>query len=318
MHMHEWQTQKIEKQDINAPSLEVGESAIVFQRHGKYNRDRDAADAGSLLEDDAKDIYGNDQNFFEDLLKNPEEAENVYIFFVSSDTQYAGNGHRSMETGQLAQDAAREIFESMGVDPREHIVNLNPNFKTARHDDTDQDIRPLPGIREPQIFDPEDAAYFTLLQEKYGYADEEYKTGLTPKGWAMHEMDAEREARLATNAEGEQDLMARTDRSLALLERYARVWHANNPGKKLVIWATSHYDTLSPLIKNAEGRFEHEDGSLTDEYLPVDYGAGVVINIPANPESEKTLERRFGQQISIELGKRAASGSVTRLNQPKH
>lgn len=316
--MNEWQTQKIEKQDINAPNLKSGESAIVFQRHGKYSRDRDAADAGSLLADDARDIYGNDQKFFQDLLKDPEAAEDVYAFFVSSDTQYAGKGHRSMETGQLAQNAAREAFESMGLDPNEHIINFNPDFKTARHDETDQDIRPMAGIREPQIFNPEDEAYFKLLQEKYGYADEEHKTGLTPKGWAMHEMDAEREARLATNAEGEQDLMARTDRSLAVLERYARVWHANNPGKKLVIWATSHYDTVSPLVKNAEGRFEDENGDLTDEYLAVDYGAGVVINIPSNPEDEKTMERRSGQRIAVELGKRAASGPVTRLNQPKY
>lgn len=62
-------------------------------------------------------------------------------------------------------------------------------------------------------------------------------------------MDVEKVERLKTGAEGQQVSIYRTKKSLYILERYARVWHANNPGKKLVIWATSHYDTVNPLIK---------------------------------------------------------------------
>jgi len=306
-------TQKVELEDIVTPELHVGETSIVFQRHGVYNRDINAVDAGSISPESAEQMKKHEREFFDKLL----QQEDVYVFFVSSDTQYGGKGHRSLETAQVAQDAAVEAMLDADIDPQERIINLNPSFATSRHEETDQDIRPLAGIREPQIFNPDDAAYLKHLQENHGYADEEAKAGLSPKAWAMHEMDAEPEARLKTGAEGQEDLIARTENSLAVLERYARVWHASNPGKRLVIWAASHYDTINPLVKKVDGTLRNDDGSLSDAYQQVDYGGGVVINLPADPESQKTLERRDGNLKPVEFGKAATKASMTGLNQPK-
>lgn len=305
--------QKVELQDIITPQLHEGETSIVFQRHGKYSRDRTADDAGSISAESAEQMRAHEKELFDDLFKQ----DDVYVMFVSSDTQYAGKGHRSLETAQVAQDAAIEAIVEAGLDPNERIINLNPDFATARHDETNQDVRPMVGMREPQIFHPDDAAYMKFLQEKYGYADEESKTGLSPAAWGAHEMDAEPEARQETGAEGQEALIARTEKSLAILERYARIWHANNPGKRLVIWAASHYDTINPIVKKVDGTLRNDDGQLSDAYQPVDYGGGVVINIPADVDTERTLERRDGSSKSLEFGKIAARNSVTKLNQPK-
>lgn len=307
---------KIEQQDIIVPSIGKGETAVVFQRHGKYIRDRDAENAGSLYEDNAEVVQQADEEWFQELLSSPQAREITYFLFVSSDTQYAGKGFRSLETGQLAQDAAKKVMLELGIDANEHIINFNDNFKIARSDETDQDIRPLPGIREPDIFNPDDAAYIHHLQETHGYADEYNKTGISPKGWAFHEMDAEKAKRETTGAEGQEDLIDRTKASLAVLERYARVWHVNNPDKKLVIWATSHYDTINPLVKEIDGCLRENDGSLADTYQPVDYGGGIVLKFPSR-EGDITVETRKHQGEKIDIGRVATRKSVTRLGRSR-
>jgi len=318
--MSEIPKNKVEIEDIILPELAPGESSVVFQRHGKYDRDRNSETAGSVTAGSAEEMYDYDRKTFDKLFKQPD----TYVLFVSSDTQYADKGFRSLETAEVAQQAAKDSLESQGLDATERIINLNPEYSTARHDETDQDIRPLAGIREPQIFNPRDAGYVQHLQDKYGYADEEAKTGLSPKGWAFHEFDGEREAREETGAEGEEELIKRTKKTLAILERYAHVWHANNPDKRLVIWAASHYDTISPLIREANGVLREEDGSLADVYQGVDYGGGIVINIPSSVEDDLTLTRRASERI-LKLGHEAAVAplegeditSPTKLNQPR-
>jgi|GEM_PF-1230470 len=323
---HEAIGRKIEKEDIRAIWPGNGGTSIVFQRHGKYERDRDAETAGSITPESARELFEHDKGEIAELLR--WTTSEPFFLFVSSDTQYAGKGFRSMETGQVAQDAAVAALIEAGFDPEENIINFNPTFKTARHEESGSDIRPMPGIREPQIFNPRDVAYITYLQEKYGYADEEAKAGLSVGAWAAHEMDAEAEMRQTTGAEGENEMLARTKKSLAILERYAKIWHANNPGKQLIIWATSHYDTISPLVKEVDGVLREEDG-LSDAYQAVDYGGGVVIKIPSAEEGKwgntERLTRR-GSSKPIELGDEAAKiqlegqdiNSVTRLDQPNY
>jgi hypothetical protein len=287
--------QKIEKIDIQAPLLQAGESAIVFQRHERYNRDRNAVDSGSLAPEHADAAYRRDVEFFDDLLSHdsPESGETM-VLFVSSDTQYAGRGYRSMETAQLAQRAAAEVMTSRGIDPIERIINFNPDFKTDSFVPTGQSIRPDKKIREPQIFDT--PGYVDHLRNKYGGEDGP-GAGISPKAWAMHEMDAEKEMREQHGAEGVHEMLGRTKQSLALVERYAKMFHANNPNKKLVVWMASHYDTLSPLVKDAQGM-------SFEEYVPVDYGAGVVIELG---KDDQPMLAAQGQRIALDLGQKAVN-----------
>lgn len=288
--MLEKQIPKIEKEDIVAPPLEAGQTAIVLQRHERYDRDRNADTAGSLDESAAEAAYLRDLKFFEQVLDDDNSDAETMILFISSDTQYAGKGHRSMETAQLAQDAAIETLESRGIDAKERIINLNDRFSTKKFNKTDQAIRPDKKIHEPEIFDvPE---YVDFLRDKYGKEDGP-GNGISQEAWAVHEMDGEREKREELGAEGVHDVVDRTKQSLAIVERYAKMFHALNPNKKLVVWMASHYDTISPLMKDATD-------TGFDEYVPVDYGAGVVITL--SPESEPQLKTRR-ETVALQLGK---------------
>ncbi len=301
--MSEKQTPKIEKEHIHIPDLEPGGTAIVLQRHERYNRDRDAADAGSLTPEAASAAYERNLELFRDLLKSeegaePEEGAETMFFFVSSDTQYAGGGRRSLETGQLAQDAAVAVMEELGINPTDRIINFNDDFRTRRSEATDQDINPVRHLREPRIF--EKPEYVSFLRDKYG-AEDGPGTGISPRAWAMHEMDAEKDVREQHGAEGVHDVVDRTKKSIRLLDRYSGAFHKANPNKRLVVWATTHYDTISPLVKDAT-----ETGF--DEYVPVDYGAGVVLNIP--PKSDEVLLQLDDRSIPLNLGRAGLKETV--------
>jgi hypothetical protein len=290
--MSELQIQKIEKADIKTPHLQDGESAIVFQRHERYQRDRTADNTGSLITEHAEAAYLRDVNFFEELFAQDADGSETMLLFTSSDTQYADGGYRSIETAQLAQDAAIEVLDELGIEPYSRIINLNASFNTNGFDTTNQSIRPDAKIREPQIFDTPD--YIDMLREKYGEEDGP-GTGISPKAWAMHEMDAEKEAREGFGAEGVYDMLDRAKKSVKIMDRYSKVFHANNPNKKLLIWTASHYDTISPLVKDATK-------AGFDEYVPVDYGAGVIIELS---KDEEPVLHAQGQKVKLDLASTA-------------
>lgn len=301
---------QIEKADIVAPEIPEGGTAIVLQRHERYQRDRDAEDAGSIFPEDAEQTRANDEAFFEEVLSEEGDSETMF-FFVSSDTQYAGRGRRSLETAQLAQDAAVAVMERMGIDPKTRIINFNPDFRTNGHEETGQAIRPDRKLREPKIFD-ESPDFVEALGRKYNppevQADIDARrtdVKLSPQAFAAYEADVPEVAELREEhgAEGVHDILDRTKRSIRTLERYARVFHSANPGKRLVIWGASHYDTISPLVKDATG-------TEFDEFVPVDYGAGVVINVPPKGEGETMLEAQ-GQRVALDLGRRSVDSEVS-------
>jgi hypothetical protein len=203
-----------------------------------------------------------------------------------------------METAQLAQGAAVQALEELGMDPNERIINFNPHFSTNDFHPSDEaapiPVRPDMRLREPQIFTTPE--YVEFLIDKYNKEDDGgYE--LSTKAWAAHESDAERMKREELDAEGVYDILDRTKTSLAIMERYSRVFHVNNEHAKLIIWVDSHYDTISPIVKDATN-------VGFDTFLPVDYGAGVIIEL--EPEESLILSAQ-GLRIVLQLGSTAAT-----------
>lgn len=290
----------VEKSDIVVPTFGAGESILVLQRHERYQRDLDQPGCGSLLPEYAAAAYADNRRFFTELLATEPEAAETMLFFLASDTQYAGQGYRSLETAQLAQDAAADSLRDTGLEPAARIINLHPAYKTNRFEPMGWAIRPDAKIREPQIFDrPE---YVDYLRSKYGH-----DTGLSPEAWAAHEADVEKDFRELVKAESVFEMLARTKQSVSLLDRYAKVFHAHTPGKRLLFWAVSHYDTISPLVKDATQ-------TSFDQHLPVDYGAGVIIKL--GTEVQPVLSAR-GQTVPLRLGHTALNHYSTDVRSPE-
>lgn len=257
---------KIEKSDIEALSIKIGGTEIVLQRHGIYERSIDNPNAGSLTEAGAQDVYDLSKKFFESLFESiPEEERGTLdILVVASDTQYREGGRRSMETADKVIEAIKEKLEEFGMS-QSQLLNTSERYK--------QQPRPMPDLREPQMFD-NSPDFVAFLKEKYGDLGKEF--------WIAFEEDIERETRQAMNAEGPDEIADRLKHVVEVLKRYSRVYHSKHAGKRLVLWAATHYDTISPYVKREVLKVGKEVP------LGVDYGAGISIEI----DSDENLSTR--------------------------
>lgn len=279
--------QQIEKQHM--PRLEVGESAIILQRHEAYETNMELPHAGSIRSESIVAAYERNIAFFRELFSHDTEESETMLLFAASDTRYAERGYRSMETAMLAEETATLALVETGFDPGERIINLNPTF--AIPDFNGIPVRPNVQLREPQIF--KNPQYLAYLREKYG----DIGPGLTKEAWAAHESDAEHEKREEFGAESVFAVVDRTKAFLQNTKTYAKEFHKNNPNKKLVVWAATHYDTISPLVKDA--------ASIDfGEYVAVDNGGGIIIELKKESEltftlQDKRLAIKFGHEALI-------------------
>jgi len=131
----------------------------------------------------------------------------------------------------------------------------------------------------------EDSPEFVhFLTDKYG-------TG--QRFWEAYENDVERETREKMGAEGPDDIADRVKGYLQVLTRAMRSYHESHPKRKVIAWVESHYDTISPFLKRDVASLEKTD------YLPVDHGAGIVINVGKDQGASTNIKgRRYDFSLS--------------------
>lgn len=256
----------IQKSDIKLDPPEGG-TTIVLQRHAKYERDADAANAGSISAEAFAETKAETQALLDDLFARlGDQAGTVDFLVVASDTAYRGKGQRSMETAAAVLEGIEEKVQALSLPS--HIVNKAHKLKGAGGP------RPTRQLREPNIF-TQAPDFVAFMEEKY---PDEF--------WKQYEFDTEKEARVKMGGEGPMELGNRLAGQVSALRRYAEMYHQTHPGRRLVIWADTHYDTISPYVKlNLEKR------DIRD-YLPVDYGGGIAINIDASGNSSTEIQGR--------------------------
>ena len=259
---------KIEKYNIEALPIEIGGTEIILQRHGKYERSADSQNVGSLTEEGAEEISNLSKEFFDKLfVQIPEdERDRVDILVIGSDTQFMEGGRRSMETADLVTEALKEKLKELKLDENQ-LLNAYGRYSG------EGGVRPTPKLREPQMFE-NSMGFVNFLREKYGDLGKDF--------WIAFEEDLEKETREKMEAEGPDEIADRLKFMIEVLARYSRMYHKKNPGRRLVIWAATHYDTISPYTKR-------EIFNVGKEVpLAVDYGAGISIII--DPEGNATTK----------------------------
>lgn len=276
---------RIEKTDIKPHAIALGETEIVLQRHGKYERDRTSEGVGSLTPEAVTAEKAAAAAYFEAFLRQlpEEERGRVDVLVVASDTQYFDGGRRSHETAELAQQAALEVFEAQGL-PSENIINTSGRLRG------EGGPRPMPRLREPNMLN-ESPEFLNYMLDKYGGENRE----LTLDFWVAFEEDKEKEVRERMGAEGPGEIADRTAFSVRALARYAEAYHAANPDRRLIIWGATHYDTISPFVKREVFEVPKE------QQLMVDYGAGITIDISADGKASTEID---GKQYEVPLTKR--------------
>lgn len=254
---------KIEKSDIKPGRIEAGGTEIVLQRHYKYIRDREDPNAGGIAPEVAKEGKNGAIDFFRSALEQVPEGErdSVHVLVVASDTEYFKKGRRSYETGSIVQEAAEEVFKENEV-PTDNVINTTGRLKSL---DGKGGPKPMPRLREPNFLqDSPDYAQFLL--DKH---DGEINLGF----WIDFEEDTYKAEREGMGAEGPAEIADRTAFTVEALAKYAEMWHRANPDQRLIIWAATHYDTISPYVKREVFEVPNADQLL------VDYGGGITIDI---------------------------------------
>jgi hypothetical protein len=245
----------IREEDIRIDAPEANGTAIVIQRHGKYIRDKENERAGSITEEAYEEAKSQSASVIRDMLSSlaPEEKGTVDFLLVASDSSFAGKGQRGMETGSAVQEGIKQVLEEEGISGN-YLINSSPKIKG------NSGPRPTPQLREPNMFTEATEFEQFLLENN------------PDDFWVAFEDDRYADKRREMGAEGPKELGDRLNSSLNFLSRFAKRYHRNNPGRRLVIWADSHYDTISPYIKQYV--IPEREG-----YLPIDYGGGIGINI---------------------------------------
>jgi len=253
----------ITEKDLSREMPEKGGAEVVMLRHGKYIRDTKHEQSGSLVEGEAANIYEQTlallRSKFDGLLE--EDRKDVTFLVVASDTSYGNaKGMRSFETAAEVSRAIRDIIQEYGLSPSQF---LNIRSKRSREAESAQPAINKT-IREPQMFEnsPEFVAF---LKEQYG-----------DRFFAAFESESEylKGVREKMGAEGVEDILERYSKFMDILRNFSDVRHEKNPNERLLIFPVSHYDTISPYVKEKIMRLDTKE-----YYLPVEYGAGVSINI---------------------------------------
>jgi len=269
---------KLDRANLVPGRIRVNETEIVLQRHGQYVRDREEPNVGSLTEEAVQIETESAANYFTELFDTlaEEELENTYILFVSSDTQYASGGKRSYETVTIAQKVAETLLDEKGIS---HANILNNSHKLQAQGSP----RPMSLLREPQVFD-KSPDFVEFMKSKYGDLGKDF--------WIAFEEDVEKETRLTMGAEGPDEIADRIKIATKVLSRYAAHFHASKPNSRLIIWAGTHYDTISPFVKRD---VLHKDKTAA---VLVDYGGGITIDIDINNAASANVDN---QQYPINL-----------------
>jgi hypothetical protein len=202
----------------------------------------------------------------------PQEQQSVDVLVIASDTSYLDKGQRSMETAKVATEGIETALTEHGLVLDEHILN-----RKAEHELRGEGgPRPTKNIREPNIF-PE---FFDLLKQEF-----------PGKEWWAYETGQLADERRKMGKESTEEIGDRLANFIDVSARYSQAYHHKhvdsdgNPNRRLIIWVATHYDTISPFVKN------HLTSRVDPEwFLPVDYGGGFVVNIAPNGEAKTEIE----------------------------
>lgn len=279
------------REHILAEIPEQDGTVLIVQRHEQYIRDKADPRKGSLLPDAA--IRANEQTarvFREMIEQVPEDMrQSLDVMVVASPTQYDNGGRRSLETASQVLGGMQQVFEQYHLSSSQ-LLNNQGRLKLNG--------RPIQSglIVEPKIFN-DNPDFVQWLKDNYG--DGAINTGF----FAAYEADKGkvRKRRILAGAEGPMDMANRLANYLYALKLYSDKYHKAHPGRRLLIWTVSHYDTISPYIQSRIG------GGNDEGFLGVDYGAGFAINLKPDGTSTTTIGEKT---YPISLVKAATASSI--------
>lgn len=272
--------ERIHSQSMEAEPISAGGTKILLQRHQEFIRDKEDEKAGHLTANGKETGEIEAEQRIQNLIEQVPETErdNLFFLILASDTTYENGGARSMETADIIAKKIRELLIQNCIS-EENLLNISREYRGAENGGP----KPVANLREPLMFE-ESPAFVQFLKEKYP----EFKDF-----WIAFETEVEKETREKMGAEGPEEMADRIEKYLKVLKRYSTLFHKEKPDSRLIIWCVSHYDTISPWTKKYV-----LDQSITENHLPVDYGAGLAVDL--DEEGNASIDTE-GKKFKLEL-----------------
>ncbi|OGE31667.1 hypothetical protein A2631_00780 [Candidatus Daviesbacteria bacterium RIFCSPHIGHO2_01_FULL_44_29] len=271
--------------DLRPVTPERGGSVLVLQRNAKDKDNRklpkDSPDFGKLDAGEPEATQAQSKEFFDQIFAEltPEERSTVDILIVGADTT-------------LNMPDGRTSPHKRGFDTAEHVLtgvqDAMKEFSVAQAQLLNKLGKPieLTSGRLKDLKMMEDSPEFVqFLVNKYGSGQE---------FWNAYESDVEKETRTRMKAEGPVEIADRVGQYMGTLDNAMKLYHQSHPGRRAIVWAVSHYDSISPFLK------QKVTGQPLEDYLPVDNRGGVVFNIKPSGESSTQVQ---GQSYQVNLAK---------------
>lgn len=232
------------------PLVSMNGSQIILQRHCSYDR------VNGKLNSESIDYQNMIVTSFINDFKNStsiDELKNTYFLFASSNTTSNGNFKRCVETTNVAMRLIKSFLEENGISLN-HIINLDEglNYGSVVHENKH--------LTEPKMF-TDSSGYFEYLSEKHN--------GMNKAFWIDFEEDLSKEKRLELNSEGPDEIVERAVKYINVLQRYSKLFRSKFPNSRLIIWCGTHYDLISPLVKQRILDYDKSD------IVNVDYCGGI-------------------------------------------
>lgn len=255
----------------------VGETTIILQRNAKDERNPESPNYGALTPETAEKTHDNAKSYFEQIFQglSSEERKQIEILVVASDAilitpmgpEYSSPHKRGLETAVKVIEGAKKAMKEFGV-PEKQLLNLS-EFTAESEIEGPVEFEDLKDLKmlskSPEFVD--------YLRNKYG-AGKEF--------WSAYEGDKEKVKRKELDAEGVWEIAERMRAFIDLLTKGSLERHSRLANRRLIIWAVTHYDSLSPFIKVNVLKKPATD------YLPINAGGGITLEI--NKEGEVKTE----------------------------
>lgn len=301
--------EKITRRDAIAPPPEIDGTVMILRRHGDYQKDETQENPGSLKKPWEEMFAKESLEQLRTMIEAIPEKERASIDFLSvaSPTEVFG-GQRSMETAQIEIANVETLMKEFGI-PAENLLNNHKgirtevtNIRTAEHKKEGAQPRASANIEHPRALQESPQFVEEILDTVLSPEQREGKTydeklsflyrdaKVAQKFWQLFEDDEFAERRKELGAEGPLEMADRFAHHLDVLQRFARLYHAKNPGRRLIVLGASHYDTLTTYVKNHVAHIDQKT------YLPVEFGGGIGITIRPDGTSTTSLA---GQEFPI-------------------
>jgi len=282
------------EEDIRPEVPETEGTVIIYQRNAADKR-TPGKDFGALTEEGVKKTRDQAREFFSKLFSKMsiEERKQLDILVLASDSElHTPDGEKSDH--KRAVDTATEVIHELAPLMKKNGLKEN-QLLNMEHASNGAPVE-VSLLKDLRMID-ETPEYVEFLEKKAQEAVGSGRKNLRGKElpaqlwfWIMFEEDEFKKKREELGAEGPTEIADRINAYFSMIKLLGDEYHKQNPGRKLLVWAVSHGDTITPYAK------QHIADLPLDAFLPVKKNGGLTIEVSADGNATTQLS---GKEFSV-------------------